>query len=107
MLNAKQGNQWTLIFIVFDLTRTGIEPESIASVADASSTQPFDNKTLQLGQNVAPYKKPYYSTKTFFKKYFCKIFNTWNMSSFLLKTGTLVLHSCDKALCEARSLNHP
>ena len=34
------GKLWIPIFIVFGLTRPGIEPESTASVADALSTRP-------------------------------------------------------------------
>ena len=35
------GKLWIPIFIVFGLTRPGIEPESTASVADALSTRPL------------------------------------------------------------------
>ena len=41
------GELWIPIFIVFGLTRPGIEPESTASVADALSTRPLiGNSTL-------------------------------------------------------------
>ena len=35
------GKLWIPIFIVFGMTRSGIEPESTASVADALSTRPL------------------------------------------------------------------
>ena len=41
LLNVKQGSCEYLVFIVFGLTRLGIEPESTTSVADAISTWPL------------------------------------------------------------------
>ena len=38
---GQAGKLWIPIFMVFGLTRPGIEPESTASVADALSTRPL------------------------------------------------------------------
>ena len=52
LITERQAGQlWIAIFIVFGLTRPGIEPESTVSVADALSTQPligFKNVSVTL-----------------------------------------------------------
>ena len=53
----QSGKLWISIFIVFGLTRPGIEPESTASVADALSTRP------PIGKYLLIFKKCYSSSK--------------------------------------------
>ena len=41
------GKLWIPIFIVFGLTRPGIEPKSIVSEADALSTRPLTGGNIE------------------------------------------------------------
>ena len=61
------GKLWIPIFIVFGLTRPGIEPVSTASVADALSTRPligFGTKKLTLIYNLSHQYRIHHFSKT-------------------------------------------
>ena len=46
IVERQAGKLWTPIFVVFDLTRSGIESESIVSAADALSTRSLTSSSV-------------------------------------------------------------
>ena len=77
------GKLWIPIFIVFGLTRPGIEPESTASVADVLSTRPligwFGSSRLDLDRLICwiwicRSRKILISSQRWLKRFYMKLF---------------------------------